>query len=523
MKAAQVRSGIDVPDAIAHPIATPVDDEDSRPVSEVVAVPDLIDVLRADIGQLRRGFSSPQGRSSRLFLMLAKLLDEKRGQYRMRILYCPPLSLLWSFLPGDGSPASELHKFYVREVWRERGVFARLRLLAALLLWPVVMLGMMAWVTWLNGRAIKRRTGKGIARQMVEQVSVAVAHDVLPPWYYIFELFEDGKRRRAGDYLHRFETKGGIFRFLKRTATATRTPLSDKLLFAARCREHGLPSVPVFLIAEQGEISGAGWQGDDAEARLPADDLFVKPLGGRGGFGAESWRAVGDGRYTDGNVHLQTPELLAHLRQRSATECCIVQPRLVNHPDLADLSNGALATLRILTIENERGEFEPTHAVLRMAVGRNTTVDNFHAGGVAAKVDLRSGALGPATDIGLRPDRGWCASHPDTHARIEGRVLPCWRETLDLTSRAHAAFADRVLIGWDVAILEEGPVLIEGNAGADVDIIERIHGEPLGDSRFGELLVFHLRRAIAERRALREHAGGEPRRRGPVQHGEEQR
>ena len=462
-----------------------------------VRVPDLIDVLHADIGQLRRGFSSPQGRSSRTFRLLAKLLDEKRGHYEMRILYCPPLSLLWSFLPDDGSPASFLHKFYARAVWHERGLLARLRLLGALLVSPVVAVGMMGWVTWLNGAAIKRRSGKGILRQISEQLYLVAAHDVLPPWYYIFELFEDGKRRRARDYLHRFETKGGLFRVLKRTSRANRTPLSDKLLFAARCSDHGLPSVPIFLIAENGEFRGACVQGGDDAPRLPAVDLFVKPLGGRGGFGAESWRVERSGQYSDGNVHLPVAALLAHLRRRSLTECCIVQPRLVNHPDIADLSNGALATLRILTVENERGEFEPTHAVLRMAVGGNTIVDNFHAGGVAAKVDLRSGELGRATDIGLRPERGWCASHPDTHARIEGRRLPFWRETLDLTSRAHAAFSDRVLIGWDVAILKDGPVLVEGNAGADVDIVERTHGEPLGDSRFGQLLAFHLHRADA--------------------------
>src|SRR5436853_4108826 len=122
--------------------------------------PALLDVLRADIGQLRRGFSSPEGRSSRTFRLLTKLLDEKRGHYEMRILYCPPLSLLWSFLPSDGSPASILHKFYARAVWRERGVLARLRLLAALFVSPVVAVGMTAWVTWLNGAAIKSRTGK---------------------------------------------------------------------------------------------------------------------------------------------------------------------------------------------------------------------------------------------------------------------------------------------------------------------------------------------------------------------------
>jgi hypothetical protein len=152
-----------------------------------------------------------------------------------------------------------------------------------------------------------------------------------------------------------------------------------------------------------------------------------------------------------------------------------------------------------MTIESEHGGYEATHAVLRMAVGRNTTVDNFHAGGIAAPVDMLSGTLGRATDVGLRPDVGWCEQHPDTRAQIAGRVLPFWPETMALAARAHAAFPDRVVIGWDIAILADGPVIIEGNSGPDVDIVERVCGEPLGNSRFGALLAFHLRHALAIR------------------------
>lgn len=122
-------------------------------------------------------------------------------------------------------------------------------------------------------------------------------------------------------------------------------------------------------------------------------------------------------------------------------------------------------------------------------------VDNFHAGGVAAKVDMRTGTLGRATDVGMRPDIGWRDRHPDTDAQITGRVLPLWAETRELATRAHAAFPDRLLIGWDVAITRDGPMLIEGNSGPDLDIIQRIHGEPLGNTRFGELIALHLRRA----------------------------
>ncbi len=375
----------------------------------------------------------------------------------------------------------------------------------AFVLWPFATIAMAIWMTWLNGAAIARRCGKSRLRQVAEQVYLCARYAILPPWYYIFELFDHQKRAQASAYLHRFETKG-FFRLLKRTPKgATRTPLGDKVRFAQWCHDRGIATAPVLLVIENGtELL----QRAEAEPALPATDLFVKPAGGRGGFGAQRWRYVGAGRYgnDDGRV-LTAAQLLADVRAQSRFGRCIVQPRMVNHPDIVDLSNGALSTVRMMTIENETGGFEATHAVLRMAVGTNTTVDNFHAGGIAAKIDLNTAQLGPATDLGLRPDMGWQETHPNTRARIVGRVLPFWRETLDLCVRSHAAFPDRVAIGWDVAILESGPVIIEGNAGPDVDILERICGAPLGNSRFGELLAVHVRRALTAGVRLRRTAG----------------
>jgi hypothetical protein len=172
----------------------------------------------------------------------------------------------------------------------------------------------------------------------------------------------------------------------------------------------------------------------------------------------------------------------------------LVQPRRVNHSELADLNNGALATVRIVTCRNEHGAFEATNAVLRMAQGGNHVVDNFHAGGLAAKVDLATGTLDRATDLGVRPAVGWRDAHPSSGARIAGRILPDWKATVALAVRAHAAFADRIVVGWDIGIMPTGPELVEGNGAPDLDIIQRTHREPVGDARLGQLLAFHLRR-----------------------------
>ena len=415
--------------------------------------------------------------------------------------------LVWGLLPEDGSPSTFIHRCFSRQGWRESSLQGRLELCAGVLAWPLVMPAVIGFFTWHNGAWVKQKTGKGLLRQIAEQFMLAATHSLLPPWYYIFELYEDGKRRRAGEYLNRFETKRWVYPFLREHNGGLPVPaqrstlyLSDKALFADRCGAHGLPAVPALLVCEHGRIV----RGDGV---LPEVDLFVKLLRGTGGRGAERWEYQGDGTYRDQRGTIcRGAALIEHLKALSLEkqQGCAVLPRLRNHPEIADLSNGALATVRAVTCRNERDEFEVTNASFRMAQGRSSVVDNFHAGGIVAKVDLRTGQLGPATDgaMALGPGRGWCDRHPDTGGQITGRRLPYWPETLELARRAHGeAFADHVVIGWDIAIVDGGPRLIEGNKGPDLDLVQKSHREPLGNARLGELLAFHLRRTIAVRRA----------------------
>ena len=42
--------------------------------------------------------------------------------------------------------------------------------------------------------------------------------------------------------------------------------------------------------------------------------------------------------------------------------------------------------------------------------------------------------------------------------------------------------------------MADGPRVVEGNSGPDIDLIQRPLRMPFGDSRLGELLAFHLNR-----------------------------
>jgi hypothetical protein len=170
----------------------------------------------------------------------------------------------------------------------------------------------------------------------------------------------------------------------------------------------------------------------------------------------------------------------------------VLQPRLVNHPDLADVNLGALSTLRMVTALDEQERPELIGAVLRMPSRADSPVDNFHAGGIAAPVDVATGRLGAASDMGLKPTTRWHDVHPVTGGRIDGRALPYWPEAQVLVVEAHAKLGERVVIGWDVAILADGPMIVEANGLPDQDILQRIHKAPSGEARLGQLLAHHL-------------------------------
>jgi hypothetical protein len=411
---------------------------------------------------------------------------------------------MWTFsrLPDDSSAATFVHRCFQREIWHEVKLRDRIAICAALPLVPFVVVVLAAIFTSINGQAIKRRIGKGIIRQIREQIAVALRCAILPPWYYIFELHDDDKRHRASEYVNRFEMKSALYRVLRDYNGGLPIPperstacIKDKFCFMSRCREFGIATAPILMSVAKGKITAIDWSGTG----LPEIDLFVKPLHGQNGKNAMRWDYLGFGQYRRNDGKRATGnEVLEGLRLASQRTAFLVQPRLVNHREIADLGNGVLATIRVMSCRNEQGEFEVTNAVFRMAQNGTVVVDNFHTGGIAANVDIHTGRLGSATcgAWGCTAD-GWYEQYYENGAQILHRKLPCWPALIDLVRYAHSsAFCDQVVIGWDVALLDSGPCLIAINKAPDFDMIQRIGGGPVGNERLGRLLAFNLRRAV---------------------------
>jgi hypothetical protein len=405
----------------------------------------------------------------------------------------PPHLLLW---PGhaEGTPIARLRRAY-RTAWRRRfGPRDLLRIGVGWLLWPLISIMLALQMGLKLGGPVARAGGPGVLRQVLQQAWISICYRIVPRYYYIFELHRPELRRRVAEYLTRIETKSGVYRALKqRGDRSSFVRINDKLSFGLFYERNGLRVAPVFAAFRAGlRVGNVG------DRSLPeGQDLFVKKIEGRGGIGAELWLAQPHGRYRDANgTECSGEDLVARVRENSQQADTLIQARLVNHPEITDLTPGALSTVRMLTILNEQGEPEAVNAAFRMAISRTSAVDNFHAGGIAAAVDMATGILGAATGLGQGGDFRWHETHPLTGGRIRGRVLPHWPEAVALAIAAHRLVAPRVMVGWDIGFLPDGPCLIEGNTGPDADIHQRTELRPIGNGRYGALLAFHMERRL---------------------------
>jgi hypothetical protein len=181
--------------------------------------------------------------------------------------------------------------------------------------------------------------------------------------------------------------------------------------------------------------------------------IFIKPCTGSGGKGAL--------RISKRNNELPN-EIIPRFLESFLSGSYIFQDEVKQNKKLALLNPSTLNSMRIDTFKKPGAKPEILSAFLR--VGRsNKCVDNTGSGGVWIGINLSDGTLKEFgfTDItagGLLQN-----IHPDTGITFKGFQIPLFEEAKQLVVDA-ASWLPKSLVGWDIAISEHGPVLIECNS-----------------------------------------------------------
>ncbi|WP_298398670.1 sugar-transfer associated ATP-grasp domain-containing protein [Sphingobium sp.] len=273
----------------------------------------------------------------------------------------------------------------------------------------------------------------------------------------------------------------GLHRLLNPAAFPLHSnPLKNKQLFAERAVGLPLPDA-----CDPDGMNLVDWLAGQ-------DDIIAKPSYRSKGQGVERFVRQ-DGHWRADDTCFDSVALAVHLHSLWR-QGGVIQQRLPTHPALVDLSPGALPTLRIVTCLNEESVPEICAIALRLSAGGPRPVDNFNAGNLVLAVDDK-GRCGIAWRSGGKRPPSRHSRHPATGAAIEGMTIPDLAAARALAMRAHDRFrAGFTVIGWDIGLTAQGPVLIEGNWNPGTDIVQLVEGRGIAQSRLGEL----YRHALAQ-------------------------
>jgi glutathione synthase/RimK-type ligase-like ATP-grasp enzyme len=197
----------------------------------------------------------------------------------------------------------------------------------------------------------------------------------------------------------------------------------------------------------------------------PEKKFIIKPIEGRGGDGIHVI-------YHEKNeIMCWSPKETVELYDIKLRRTSIVQEMIEQHSEISKFSN-AINTIRIVTLLTKADDVLFLGAKMRF--GSNTSyIDNTSKGGVGVGIDLKDGTL-----VKAGYDKKACrfTEHPDTKKVFEGYAIPHWNDILELAAKVQKSISFNRLLGQDIAITSNGPVIIELNAEYDNVMLEQTCG-----------------------------------------------
>lgn len=149
---------------------------------------------------------------------------------------------------------------------------------------------------------------------------------------------------------------------------------------------------------------------------------------------------------------------------------CLIEDLVIQNKKWSKLNPKSLNTIRVVT-KAFNGKSEVIFAVARIGSGKSI-VDNFHQGGVGVKVNIETGKL---EGLAIDKKNNEYEFTPATKIKVDGFEIPFWQEVIKMCKKASLVNENVNIVGWDVALTDDGPLIIEGNRGPGMDIIQVLY------------------------------------------------
>lgn len=276
----------------------------------------------------------------------------------------------------------------------------------------------------------KEENGKSYILAFIDIIYCGFVYGASPQNYYKFDFYKITSTQRKTYVTNRISEK----LIKKYNEDAYREIFEDKAQFAAAF----------------GDFFKRKWlkypqctQNDYIEFCKEIDGMICKPLDGAQGRGII--------------VYKDTIPNYEQLKERLMGGGFILEAFIKQHDELAAFYDKAVNCIRIITIYKDN-IMHPI--VANITFGSDFEIANASYGGITAEIDIKNGKI--VSDGGQYGHKLY-KQHPYSSKTFVNYVIPYWSETIKMLSKACQKVPQVGYIGWDVAITNDGPVIIEGN------------------------------------------------------------
>jgi Sugar-transfer associated ATP-grasp len=287
------------------------------------------------------------------------------------------------------------------------------------------------------------------------------------------------------------------------------TLVNNKIASDMWCIGHGLPILPTLAVFHEhvgrpakyllrSEVELRTFLRNDANY-----PLFGKPVYGCQSLGSasiESYDPSSDSLIATATQLVPMDIFVAYVKAHAAAGY-LFQPRMSPHAAVREICGNRLATVRMLTII-AHGKPEILRACWKIPSGAHAADNFLRPGNLLAQLDLETGrVVRVCRRVGTTYDE--IIHHPDSGVRLPGVFVPNWHEVKQLAMDGAKLFESLPLIGWDIAPVDGGALIVEANVTPDFQLHQIADRRGMLDAAFKNFLR-QRRKDVAEfRRAAK--------------------
>ena len=148
----------------------------------------------------------------------------------------------------------------------------------------------------------------------------------------------------------------------------------------------------------------------------------------------------------------------------------LVEDCIVHHPKMSEIYPNAVNTLRIVTV-TKNNKVNIMFRSIRIGNSGNV-VDNFNHGGLFTTIEKNGLIQKPCVD----KQGNIYDNHSFTNTSLIGFEIPLFEQAIEFVKTMAISIPEVGYVGWDIAITENGPVVVEANPFPGHDIYQsKIH------------------------------------------------